>query len=95
MRHDCRGRLGVDVRKSLKIAFGVARRHTAHAGGGIACPGTIPRDQALRLSIRREPEVVRVLLRPFQPAFVTIDAQTQCIFVPGGDLAGPKHAART
>ncbi len=70
-------------------------RHAGHACARRASTGTAPRDEPLLLAKRREPEIVRVLLRPFNAALCAIDAQAQRIFIAGRNLAAPEHALGT
>ncbi|MNE84711.1 hypothetical protein D3C80_1816450 [compost metagenome] len=70
-------------------------RYAGHAGARRTSTGTAPRDEPLLLAKRREPEIVRVFLRPFDAALCAIDAQAQRIFIAGRNLTAPKHALGT
>src|SRR5690606_41567472 len=78
-RTDRAGRFGIDVGEALEITFRMARRHTAAAACHSTRAGAVPGEQLARLAERREPEMVRMLLVPFQPALTAIDAQLQGI----------------
>src|SRR5690606_10396170 len=71
-----------------------SRRYAGHARGSGPHTGTAPRDEPLLLAERREPEIVRVFLRPFDAALRAIDAQAQRIFIAGRNLAAPEHPLR-
>ena len=62
-------------------------RPAAGAGSGAAAG-----DQPLRLAEGREPEIVRILLPPFEAALGAVDAELQAVLVAGRDLARPEHA---
>ncbi|ENS16168.1 hypothetical protein B995_00264 [Brucella abortus F1/06-B21] len=84
----------IDCGKSLQIAFRVSCRYAGHARCGRANAGTAPRDEPLLLTKRREPQPVRILLRPFNATLCAIDAQTQRIFIAGRNLAASEHSLR-
>src|SRR5690606_12216093 len=65
--------LGIDVGKSLQIAFRMAGRDAGDARSGGPCAGSAPRDQPLLAAERRKPKTVRVLLPPFEPAPGSVD----------------------
>lgn len=99
---DGRGSLGVDIGKSLQIAFGMARRNTGYAGCAIACPGTVASDQALGFSEGRVPKVVGILLCPLKATLVAIHPDSERIFVAGATwlhhsipLAPPSNRSMT
>ena len=83
-------RFGVDTREAFKIAFRVARRCSTHSSNRASRPGS-----AGALAHRTVyPKVVRVLLRPFETAFFTVDAQAQYVFIARGHLTAPEHPSR-
>ena len=70
----------------------MASRDAGDPARGTAGARTAAGYQLLWLAKGREPELVRVLLKPFEPALLAIDAQLQSVLVAGRDLARPEHA---
>ncbi len=91
MRDDRLCGFAVDVGEPLQIPFGVARRNTTDAGGSPPRPCTIAGDQTFGFTERRVPQIVRVFLRPFQPAFFSVNADAQGVLVARCHLAAPQH----
>src|SRR3954447_2600495 len=57
-------------------------------------PAACPADQPRRLTERREHELVRLLLGPFNATFVAIDSLPQRVLIAGSHLGRPHHTAR-
>ena len=72
----------------------MATRHAANPLRLGQRPGAVPRQKLLRLPKPAEPELVRLFLRPFQPAHVAEDPDAQAVFVARRNLAGPEHPLR-
>mmetsp|Transcript_27183 Transcript_27183/g.49615 ORF Transcript_27183/g.49615 Transcript_27183/m.49615 type:complete len:295 (-) Transcript_27183:156-1040(-) len=81
----------VDIGKAFQIPLGMPRRHPAHPGGGIARTGPIAGDQPFGFAKRRVPQIVWILLRPFQPAGLAIDPNAQRVFIARRHLRTPQH----
>ena len=87
------GGVAVDGGEALEIAFGVAGGDAGDpARHGVGARPAAP-DQPRRLAVGGEVQVVRILLRPAQPALVAVDAdaaaRSRCRVRPGSPTACP------
>ena len=84
--------LGVDRREGFEIPFRMARGDAADASGRSAGPCSGTGEQAFRFAERREPQIVRVRLNPFDAAFGTVNADLQAVLISRRHLTAPEHA---
>src|SRR5690606_18598574 len=86
-------RFRIDIGKTLQVALRMAGRNAGDTTRGPSGASAPTREQALRLAERGVPELVRLFLRPFQPALGAVNAQGKAAFVARRYLACPQHTA--
>ncbi len=85
IRRDEIRNVAVHLRERFQIAFRMSGRNACGAGGERRRARTAACDHARLLTVRCVPQVIRLFLRPFEPALGAVDPQAQASLAAGNE----------